>query len=817
MINITGNEIVLSNDVGCKLVFSYKNGKYGLGTFYLNENQLGDTCSAFLFEDNNWIWDPYMADTYTILKNDADCSQIRFEGVVGYGTYRAKFRVVVELAAKEYAYKLDYMVDPYPNLSAPVHPLYVKLPFMRDNMEFVQCPYETPVKASFDGAWYFKPHLSKVPFMFGKQIVGNTPMFVGMGYRKVNHVNYTDEYQYVSGKLMYESRDKGNTFRIYFPYDWYGPSLPQQVPPQAEEPTRMPGEAMMPFRLSMVFSTAPTQSDCILCYMRQSNFEVLADTVTSLKETVSEGWRGYRDSGDVYIKGKGYRMRAWANTDELGSYYKDMGVCVNITVAEMLYNYYLKNNSQTWARERAQEIIAFFLKSQLPTGEVPDFWCEEDQCYRVLNCEMTDKGFLYNVSTMANAAVLLHKLYKVVKVAEGEDNIEWQNSAIKIANYLCSRIDEQGVLGRLYNVSGEYDEVCTESWPLIALDYFYAETGDSKYDDARARLENWMWETFVRWNDFKNTVFDDTSWKPGGPQLDNHDMLDVGNIVQYYVIRYQRTGDSEMLQKAKDVIAYLWLNHVPVQIRGYRNVTKGLVQEQKIWSMYDTPWLLNTFRYLPYLSMKTGDPFYMGFYQVLTQAMSFYQYKGEKYPFFCIGLDPLPFREGPNDSWGEVFGDGRVKRSYERPVSSDIWFDINFPDGKIGIAVCPYGSYFLADLNSEDTYYYVGGENWGLGLDYQLGFEVDCTGNPYVLATSSMLTSAWWDKNTRSLKVVVNENAKKGGLLKIRLNGRKLQKITVNGSIMDSKMCCYDSDTDSFDISYTHSEPTMFFVVETQI
>ena len=816
MINITEKNITLSNEVGCSLKFAYAENKYGLGTFYLNDKEIGDTCNNFLSEDNNWVWDQYRAESYEIIRNDNITSIIKFTGTVGYGTYHAKFRIIVELPAKSFAYILDYMVDPYPNLSAPVHPLYVALPFDSSKMEFVQCPYETPVKGPYEGVWYFRPHLSKAPFMFGKEIIDNKQVYVGMGYRKVNHINYRDEYQYTSGKLLYESRDHGTAYRIYFPYEWLGPSLPQQVPPQPEEPTRTPNEQMMPFRLSMVYSTAHTQSDCIQSYIRNSAFEVNAELRSSLKDTVKEGWRGYREPGKLYIKGKGYRMRGWANTDDLGSYYKDMGVCVNITVAKILYDHWLENMDEAWAYERANEIIAFFINSQLPTGEVPDFWCEENNCYRVLNCEMTEKGFLYNISTMANAAIVLHKMYLAAKEHEGIEHTNWAEACQKIVDYISNRIDENGQLGRLYNVKGEFDEVCTESWPLIALDYYYTLTGNKKYEAARVRLEKWMWNNFVNYNDFKNTVFDDTSWKPDGLQLDNHDMLDVGNIVEYCVIRYQKTQSIEYLQKAKDVISYLWLNHVPVQIKGYRNVTKGLVQEQKIWSMYDTPWLLNTFRYLPYLSMKTGDPFYMGFYQVLTQAMAFYQYKDEKYPFFCIGLDPMPFKEGPNDSWGEVFGNGRVKRAYERPVSNDVWFDINFPDGKIGIAVCPYGSYFLADLNSKDTYYYVGGENWGIGLDYKLNFDVEFRGKPYVLASSTALISAWWEESSLSLKAIVNENAKKSGLLKVRMNGKKIKSIKLNGENIESNTYRYNTDTDSIDIPYVHCKPAMIFCINTK-
>ena len=61
MIQVTGDQIVLANDVGCKLVIKSRDGKYGLGTLYLNEVALGTPVDRFLNEVSlgNNAQDPY--------------------------------------------------------------------------------------------------------------------------------------------------------------------------------------------------------------------------------------------------------------------------------------------------------------------------------------------------------------------------------------------------------------------------------------------------------------------------------------------------------------------------------------------------------------------------------------------------------------------------------------------------------------------------------------------------------------------------------------------------------------------------------------
>ncbi|MBM4090784.1 MAG: hypothetical protein FJ276_15380, partial [Planctomycetes bacterium] len=52
LIRVEDGQIVLENDVGCRLVLHEENGRYGLGTFFLQGVALGPPIECFLTEDN---------------------------------------------------------------------------------------------------------------------------------------------------------------------------------------------------------------------------------------------------------------------------------------------------------------------------------------------------------------------------------------------------------------------------------------------------------------------------------------------------------------------------------------------------------------------------------------------------------------------------------------------------------------------------------------------------------------------------------------------------------------------------------------------
>jgi hypothetical protein len=60
---------VLSNPLGCKLAIYRDGDKFGLGTFYVHDVQMGGTVTTFLNEDNYYIWDEYKATRYEIVEN----------------------------------------------------------------------------------------------------------------------------------------------------------------------------------------------------------------------------------------------------------------------------------------------------------------------------------------------------------------------------------------------------------------------------------------------------------------------------------------------------------------------------------------------------------------------------------------------------------------------------------------------------------------------------------------------------------------------------------------------------------------------------
>ena len=54
-------------------------------------------------------------------------------------------------------------------------------------------------------------------------------------------------------------------------------------------------------------------------------------------------------------------------------------------------------------------------------------------------------------------------------------------------------------------------------------------------------------------------------------------------------------------------------------------------------------------------------------------------------------------------------------------------------DGKHGIWITGYSTLFIRDMLGPDTYFYMGGNSWGVGIDYELDFKPDFSGAPFWL------------------------------------------------------------------------------------
>ena len=770
-ISIENGQIVLKNSLGCKLVFHrHEDGKYGLGTFYLNNKRLGGTVTTFLNEDNHYIWDEYQAAKYEIVEDSPERSVIKFSGAAGGGTQLRKFSVTITLPDKIPAYSLDYEVGTTA-FAYPKHPLYVSVPFNNQAMEFVQYPMETLVTAPFNGQWYITPHLSKVPLMFGCEKIGGQDAFVGVGYRLTGQ-------DYTQGRLQYDTWKPEVPFKVFFPLRWF------------IEPRWHAG----PYHMHMIVSTATTQSDCIEGYMNLSGYDLTSPVRRTIDDSISAAMRGYKNVPlkEVYDPGKGYRMIAWASADKAGQYYAHVDLGRNIQLAYQLYKYWESHPQETWAKSRAIEMADFYVASQEADGAIPLLWDTKESRYRTYYPPIEAKGCIYGTMEMSLGAYNLHRLYLERKSFEKIDCEPWKRTAIKAIDYIAGKVGPDGSLGRSFSKKGQYDDVYANGWVMIALDYFHEKTGGEKYRQAMERAERWISARSIRTNNYYNTAVDANAWRPEGTQFQNHDTQTQGNFATYYAYRHMKTKDPRYLQLAKDVVFYDWLSRMPVEMPGYKHATRGLAQEQDIWPTFDAPWQTETRDCLPYLSAVTGDKFYAAWYKILLQTQMGYQAADKTYPFNYIGLHPHRDREGPEDRLAE--GDG-------------VWIT--------------FTSFFLEDLiNTKASRRYIGGRDWGVGLDYDPGFTPNSgPAEPYVICASSAVTSASWNSQKKELATALNGKVGEQGTMTIKWDSKRWplagMAVTVDGGhgIVTGKH--FEAADEILAVDYTCNKPSLTLRIST--
>jgi len=727
IISIDGKRIVLANDVGCKLVIYSKDGRYGLGTFYVQGVALGDPIKCFLTEENVgnntadqyqrvWPgrWEPYFSPTkYQVLENSAKRGSIRFSGAEG----SLEGSITVTLCQGATGYLLDYDMVAQQTIK---HPLHINAPFFADKMEFVGFPFENPLRQPFAGHWSIQPTRSTVPLLLGCEKIRGQSYYIGLGYC------LTEPFE--RGRVTYDTADK-NPLELQFispsSSGWLGRA-------QLSEPVPH-------YRTSLVISTATNQYDCVAGYRRHSGYDVSVPTRRSLDDSLTGIMQMYKNCS-VYVslppwKNKAYRQQI----DPANGLPKDKGyglyvpIGVNVQLAFQFYRYWQSHPEETWALDRATNMAGFFVETQQPSGAVPTLWDTRERRFRAYEPRLDKAGYRYATCQQAMGAYSLYRLYLARKAGEHLDEPAWRAAACRAMDDLVRKIKPDGFLGRSYDENGNYDATCAPDWPLIALDYFAAQTGEAKYEKARARLEKFAYEHFICINHWFGWSSDHGWWPSETPPPYNVDALNSMSLATYSVFRYQRTGDPKYLEWAKHVIAYNWLVSIPIQFPEFKHVTKGLVREQDFYVTYDLPF--RTCLYIdgfPYLSEVTGDRFFADFYRLMIQTQMAYQNSPPRFQSFDIGLWWNDSGAEPRDATGEEGSNYIVE----------------------------FCSLFLESVTSPGFARYVGGPDWGVGLDYDLNFTPAFERNgPYVTSSSSRLTGASWDAQSRILRVTLSGQA----------------------------------------------------------
>lgn len=722
LLTVTGDTIMLGSEQGSQLIFEKEMLGYGRAEIRCRGVK---TAELELLRTRRYAFTKKTPPYYQIgpfchrVSNvhvecdDGNKSTVTFYGGSAYYFIRAKVTAYADQPAFDIQYEVK-AIHPFGDLAESP---FVRLHFCPENSKllFTQYGMQAPVTAQFDQRMEIAPQKSCVPFMFGMRETAEKRMAFGVGY----HLDQPFE----KGRLCYESTLEGGDFEIY-----------------PINPVSITGEVCS---FHIVLAMGESQGECISAYRSICGYIMDTAFYRTAEDSERLFLSVYRDC-KAYIEGKGYRQQIRVSTGEPakgdvaeGAYGKFIPICSNVSLAYNLYKWWMRHPEDEWAKKRAIEMVDFFLNSQAEHGGVPNLYLDGEDRYityveYVRECRIRegrtehpypDGVCKYTTHMMSMAVYFLYRFYIARNEFEGCDCTEWKKSAIRAMDYLTGNVTEDGLVGRNYTDNGEWDDTCADTWLLIALDYFYEQTGKKAYADARDRMENWVNRTFADINHWYNWSADGGFWHGEGNPPINHDAFEVPTYATYCAYRYLHTKEEIYLKRARDAYEYLWLCMIPTQYSDYTHLTKGLIKEQDTYSTWDVPF--NTTRMidcLPYLTVITDDTFYMDFYRFILQVQMAYQAVDTKYPAFYIGLDWIE-----KDTIGE----------------GDVAYISEFA-----------GCIFLDSINSPYCYRYVGSDAFSIGLDYTPDFSPELKGSGFHSVFSTCkVEKCRWNTETGGLEV----------------------------------------------------------------
>lgn len=715
------NGIVLSNSLGSRLeIYRSPQGKYGLGTFMFNGIAAGGCNTEFLREDNHYVWDKYQADRYEIVENTQQTGTITF-----YGTYNGRkdkkpwhsnniasnWLVTVTLTASSPAYRINLQVEPY-LWPGRYHPLYLPVPFDNSAMECVSYPMEAPILPPYSGHWTITPDVGKVPLLLARERVGDRELHVGVGYS----LDY-EKQDYTKGALWYDATASGFSLRADFPYRDY--AIPAQ---NSWDNIKYAGEQSYfahgkPYVCDLVVSISDTQNGCVFGYKDvcgYSNDTVMRHDVMRAVDTMLNGYD--TDVSNIYEKGMGYRMRAWADSDELANYYAYITFQSNTLLSYMLYQMWMREPERVWAKDRAIEMVSFAAQKQIENGAIPRCWEIETDMPHGMGDNYQETGFVYDVMTTGLCAQYTDMLCGLVEQSGDTVPEHWRGFVKRAIDYVVRIVEkENGYVRGTYNSQDIGVMNGIEAHALFALRYFYKKTGEKRYLNAMRLWEDSLYSRFEKNNDWYDGILDSNNFRPpyDMDQPRNYYTLNLLNLAGYFLDRYSDTRDETYLTRARDNFAFGWMGRMPINMPGYDMQTKGVIEEQNVWVFYDLPWPFNSSSGLARMARVTKERFYAEYYKLAIHTQLEFAHLDMAHPFCSQVLGTCTDKRAPANRFAEIV------------------------DGKHGIWLTGYSTLFIYDMLESYSYYYLAGENWGVGIDYELDFDPNFGGELFVSACSS--------------------------------------------------------------------------------
>lgn len=769
---------VLENSLGIRWQPSYMDGRYGLGTFCLNGTPLGGSVTSFLEEES--VGKQFTVTNYEIIENSPSRGVLRL-----YGTdEKLGISILAEITHDSPSITFTYTLDPIHPL---YHPVFVTIPFYSRQAVFLKYPYEDTLTANYQGRWTINTDFSRVPVVFGCEELGGQEYYLSAGY-------HLDDAFY-QGCFEIDCQNYPDApFKLFSQFKGMARALDLQCITELEllrvDLTKERKESLKTLRF--IVSAGYSQYQCLKGYMDKCGYEKEATIRYSIQRAVEQLMDMYKHAPG-YIKGKGYTQLIRTDTGRYdttvphGWYSKDICPGPQVQLGYELYRYWLLHKEETWARERAFEMADFLVEQQLPDGQYGMYNTDTGEKTKASSEEMQSEalfGYFYNTGDMCLGAYHLYMLYHEVLREEGIEHSSWKEAAQKCIRFAIRMTGEDGSLGRNYNASGQCDKYAPSiSEALMAMDYMYEDTKDESIRECQLKIEHWLYRTFIRTNNYADGCMDGGAWVGGGTPPKNNDAIGIMGFMCYCAQMHMHTGQERYLEMAKDAFAYQWAVVIPVQLPGFTHATKGLVREQDFYSAFDLPMRINDYvDCLPYLSKVTGDPTFMQFFKIILQTEMDYQEKSNPYRGIHIGLECSYEGREPIDKLGE----------------------------RNSVYIIRFAALFLKAVRSPFAYQYVGGPDFGIGLDYYLPFQ-PCLGDdmPYVLSCTGMVRNLSYEEDRNQIHIWAYDVEKEEITLEIRWNSKHLDigKATVatpNGQFPAKDF--YDAASDTLTITASNGD-----------
>ncbi|MCM1189980.1 MAG: hypothetical protein NC541_11875 [bacterium] len=763
----------MENNSGFRWTPYCKDGKWGLGSFCVGGAQIGRESDCFVAEET--VGQKFFCYDWKELKNSAETGHLQFSG------YDGKARMTVDVIMKQDvpAVIFDVAIDP----ELPInHRIYAKAPFDTAQMDFVKFPFEDTILSERPKYMRQKTSFANAPAVLACQNLG-----AGKGYLSVG---YTLDSDFDRGELEFDPSDKDTPLRIYHTKDWIVRSVDMQLSWkfQVLREIDFDKELLKGIQhFKFVVSGGETQYDCVKGYIDTCGYDKQADFRYCADDICDDIFDSFKRAKN-YIKGKGYQSLLRSDNGKMdnmiarGGYGKLIIAGANAGIALELYRHYLNHPEELWAKEYACEMADFLCAYQLPNGAILPYDSDTgavDKTNPAGTVQDYMGGYVLMMMSHSAGARAMLELSGLAEKHEPEKAGRWFEAGAKGVYFIAGLISEEGILGRNYNFKGEYDQVCPAvNDSLLALEYLYQKNGDEKINDARNRLETYVWNRFMLRNCWINDSFDGGNWDANDSAIDNNDSMNMATFISYCALVHSRTKEQRYIDMAKHVMAYQWLISVPVQLKGFTHFTRGLQKEQDFYTNFDIPFKAQDIATgYPYLAKESGDPFFMEWYGILLQTEMSMQEKEQPFRMIHLGLECDREKKCPTD----VLGEGKQLFM----VASDI---------------------FVNSVRHPKSYQYVGGKGWGRGRDYYLPFSPeDVKDLPYVLSSTSMLREMEYDAAYDRMRYCIYDRECNEATLEIKWNtDRDIGQAAV--FVCDKKYPAkdlYDPETDVLTIQVT--------------